>query len=87
MLDGKSSGNSYVNKGSKLLETILKQIPGFITGYLLKSKAKMALGDFGDAVNSINKVLELDPKNEDAYILHSLLLTKNGNFSAANNSL
>ena len=64
MLEGKQGGNSYVAKGTKLLETLLKQIPGFITGYLLKAKGKMALGDFNEAVGSINKVLELDPKND-----------------------
>ena len=60
---------------------------GFITGYLLKTKGKMALGDFNEAMTSINKVIELDPKNEDANILHALILSKNGNNTAALNSL
>ena len=47
----------------------------------------MALGDFHEAVASINKVLDLDPKNEDANILHALILSKSGNFSAALNGL
>lgn len=87
MLEGKQGGNSYVAKGTKLLETLLKQIPGFITGYLLKAKGKMALGDFNEAVGSINKVLELDPKNDDANILHALILSKSGNFAGALNGL
>jgi len=47
----------------------------------------MALGDFNEAVASINKVLDLDPKNEDANILHALILSKSGNFSGALNGL
>jgi tetratricopeptide repeat protein 21B len=47
----------------------------------------MAVGDFSEALNSINRVLELDQKNEDAYILHALLLMKNGNYATALNSL
>lgn len=47
----------------------------------------MALGDLPEAVNSITKVIELDPKNEDANILHALILSKSGNNTAALNSL
>lgn len=36
----------------------------------------MALGDSSEALKTINKVLELDPKNEDAYILHALISIK-----------
>jgi len=49
----------------------------------LIAKGKMATGDTASAATSINKVLEMDPSNEDAYILQSLILTKNGNFSSA----
>ena len=47
----------------------------------------MALGDLPEAVNSITKVIELDPKNEDANILHALILSKSGNNTAAITSL
>lgn len=40
MLEGKQAGNFYVGKGKKSLEAILKQMPGFIAGYLLKAKVK-----------------------------------------------
>ena len=42
MLEGKAVDNKFVTKGTKLLDTILKQIPGYITGYLLKAKGKLA---------------------------------------------
>ena len=87
MLEGKQGGNSHVAKGTKLLETLLKQILGLITGYLLKAKGKMALGDFNEAVGSINKVYELDPKNDDDNILHALILSKIENFTGALNRL
>jgi hypothetical protein len=60
MLNGSLSKNSYIVKGTKLLETIIRQVPGVIIAYLLKAKAKMALGEFSEAVASINKILELD---------------------------
>lgn len=60
MLDGTEASNPYINKGVKLLETVLRQIPGFITGYLLIAKGKMAVGDYTAASNGINKVLEMD---------------------------
>ena len=47
----------------------------------------MALGEFSEAVASINKVIELDQTNEDAYILHALLLSKSENYKGALNSL
>jgi hypothetical protein len=43
----------------------------------------MALGNFTEAVNSVNKVLELDTKNEDASIIHALIFMKNENYQAA----
>jgi tetratricopeptide repeat protein 21B len=43
----------------------------------------MALGESAEALKSINKVLEFDPKNEDAYILGALISSKSGNYSAA----
>ena len=48
---------------------------------------KMALGDQVEALRSINKVLEQDNTNEDAYILHALISLKTGAFDAAATSL
>ena len=66
---------------------ILKYIPGYLTGYLFKTKGYMSMGNLADAASSIQKVLEFDSKNEDAYILHALILTKQQNYFAAINSL
>ena len=38
MLAGKEPASSPVGKGTKLLETVTKQIPGIITAYLLLAK-------------------------------------------------
>ncbi len=38
-------------------------------------------------MKSITKVLELDTKNEDAYIVQALVYQKHGNFTSAMNSL
>lgn len=87
MLAGKEPLTSPVGKGTKLLETVTKQIPGLVTAYLLLSKGKMALGDQFEAINAINKVLDFDNQNEDAYILHAMINSKNGHFNAAATSL
>ena len=76
MLAGKEPAQSTVGKGSRLLDTITKQIPGLITAYLLLAKGKMALGDYTEATKAITKVLNFDSKNEEAYILNALILTK-----------
>lgn len=47
----------------------------------------MALGDPQEALKTINRVLELDPKNEDGYILHALISIKTKQVNLAANSL
>jgi hypothetical protein len=66
MLEGGENSNATqpVGKGIKLLESITRQIPGFLPAYLLMSKGKLAVGNDVDASVAISKVLDLDPKNE-----------------------
>ena len=47
----------YVKNGNKLLKTILKQIPGLTTGYLLLAKGKLIQGDIEQALANVAKVL------------------------------
>lgn len=48
---------------------------------------KLALGDQQEGLKAINKVLECDPKNEDAYILHALVSVRLKQLSQSLNSL
>lgn len=45
MLAGKENPASMIGKGTKLLETIIKQVPGMANATLLLATGKMALGD------------------------------------------
>jgi hypothetical protein len=53
-----------VGKGLKLLETITRQVPGFLPAYLLIAKGKLAVGNEVDAATAISRVLDIDPRNE-----------------------
>lgn len=46
MLEGAESPSSSgpVGKGLKLLDSITKQIPGYLPAYLLQAKGKLAVG-------------------------------------------
>ncbi|CAD8066862.1 unnamed protein product [Paramecium sonneborni] len=87
MLAGKEQTTSGIGKGTKLLESIAKQAPGLTNVQLLLATGKMALGDPQEALKTINRVLELDPKNEDGYILHALISIKTKQINLAANSL
>jgi hypothetical protein len=65
MLEGAESPNPTgpIGKGLKLLESITKQIPGFLPAYLLLSKGKLAVGSEADASSAIGRVLDIDPRN------------------------
>lgn len=43
----------------------------------------MSLGLTQEALKSINKVIEYDPKNEEAYILAAMIASSQKNFSLA----
>ena len=53
-----------VGKGIRLLESITKQIPGFLPAYLLLAKGKLAVGSEAEASSAISNVLDMDPRNE-----------------------
>lgn len=65
MLEGSESPSPSgpVGKGLKLLESITKQIPGFLPAYLLLAKGKLAVGSESEASTAIANVLNMDPRN------------------------
>ncbi len=52
-----------IGKGIKLLESITRQIPGFVPAYLLLAKGKLAIGNEFDSSMAVGKVLDMDSKN------------------------
>jgi len=68
-----------VKNGNKLLQTILKQIPGLTPAYLMLAKGKLICGDIDAALKNVNKVLQMDPKNEECNILSAMIEMKNNN--------
>lgn len=89
MLEGAENPNPAgpIGKGIKLLESITRQIPGFVPAYLLLAKGKLAIGNEVDASMSINKVLQIDSRNEEAAIISAMIKNKKRDFEAALNSL
>lgn len=79
ILESTESSGSFIIKGNKLLETITKQIPGMLPAHLLLSKGKLAVGDTAAALKSVNKVVEMNPQNEEAYIVHAIISIKSKN--------
>ena len=73
MLAGQQNQQGSAAKGTKLLDFVIKKIPGLISAYLLQAKGKMSMGQTLEALKSINKVIEYDPKNEEAYILSAMI--------------
>ena len=65
MLEGNENSNSSgpIGKGIKLLESINRQIPGFLPAYLLLAKGKLAVGNDLDASLAIAKVLQIHSRN------------------------
>jgi tetratricopeptide repeat protein 21B len=85
MLGGAVSAapDSHCGKGLKLLNTIIEQIPGFLPAHLLRAKGRLASGNWAEAMASIGKVLALDPKNDEAYIMQAMTLNKKGEHGPA----
>lgn len=78
---------SPIGKGIKLLESITRQIPGFVPAYLLLAKGKLAIGNEFDASMAVGKVLEMDSKNEEASIILAMIRNKKKDYESALNSL
>jgi tetratricopeptide repeat protein 21B len=70
-----------------LLESINRQIPGFLPAYLLLAKGKLAVGNDLDASLAITKVLQIDSRNEEGSILNAMIRNKKKDYDAAMNSL
>ena len=79
ILENNENPGSFIIKGNKLLETITKQIPGLLPAHLLLAKGKLAVGDTLAALKSVNRVVEMNPQNEEAYIVHAIISIKSGN--------
>ena len=77
----------YVRKGNRLLEIIKKQIPGLLPAHLLLAKGKLGAGDAEAALKHIERVLEINPRHEEANVLYALISFKNGNVRNAKNAL
>ena len=58
------SNGAPIGKGLLLLQSLTRQIPGFIPAYMMIAKAKLAVGDDEGATGAISQVLNFDPKNE-----------------------
>jgi len=50
---------------------------------MLSAKAKLIMGDMNGALQSLQKSLEYDPKNEEAHILSAIIVYSNGNLESA----
>lgn len=89
MLEGGENPNPSgpIGKGIKLLESITKQIPGFLSAYLLLAKGKLAVGNDIDAGVAVARVLQIDSRNEEGAILNAMIRNKKRDFGAAQNSL
>ena len=89
MLEGAESPSptTPIGKGLKLLESITKQIPGFLPAYLLLAKGKLAVGSESDAASAVANVLDMDPRNEEGAILQAMIRSKKRSFDAALSSL
>lgn len=72
-----------IRKSVKLLETTISKIPGLIPGYMLAAKANLIIGNVNGAIQMLQKAIQLDPKNEEAYILNAIVVYANGNAQSA----
>lgn len=72
-----------IKKAAKLLDTTIKKVPGLIPAYMLSAKAKLISGDMNGAIQSLQRSLEFDPKNEEAHILSAIIVYSNGNLPSA----
>ena len=82
MLEGAESPSPTgpVGKGLKLLESIKKQIPGFLPAYLLLAKGKLSVGSEAQATAAISRVLDMDPRNDEGSILQAMIRSKKRQF-------
>jgi Tfp pilus assembly protein PilF len=89
MMEGTENPNPAgpIGKGIKLLESITRQIPGFVPAYLLLAKGKLAVGNELDASMAVGKVLDMDSRNEEASIILAMIRNKKKDFESALNSL
>lgn len=71
--------------GLKLLETITSKIPGYTNAHLLLAKSRMH--DWSQAMKSVQKVLETDPKCQDARIFQAMICLREGNWAQAESAL
>lgn len=69
------------------MESITRQIPGFVPAYLLLAKGKLAVGNELEASMAVGKVLEMDSRNEEASIIQGMIRNKKKDFEAAMNCL
>lgn len=76
-----------IEKCSKIIEIIIKKIPGLLSGRLILAKAKIIIRNFSGASLECNKILECNSKNEEAYILNSLIYILEKNYIHAYNSI
>lgn len=78
-----TSPTHLIKKAAKLLDTTIKKVPGLIPAYMLSAKAKLIIGDMNGAIQSLQKSLDFDPKNEEAHILSAIIVYSNGNLDSA----
>ena len=77
----------YLIRGTKLLETLTKQIPGMIESHLLLAKCKFVANDSGSAQKYLSICLMMDPSCVDALLLSALISVAAGQFAAASNAI
>lgn len=77
----------YLIRGTKLLETLTKQIPGMIESHLLLAKCKFVANEPGFAQKYLSICLMMDPSCVDALLLSALISVAAGQFSAASNAI
>ncbi|XP_012141012.1 tetratricopeptide repeat protein 21B isoform X2 [Megachile rotundata] len=71
-----------------LLEQLSEAYPGLITAQLLLSKAKMQSGDLDGASYILRNLLDnVDSSNAEAHLLMAQILTQQGNYELASQSL
>lgn len=73
---------SAVQKSQKILETLIKN-KYFISAQLLYAKLKYLLNDKSYSLGCVQNILQMDPKNIDAYTLYSLIMIDNQDFTKA----
>ena len=77
----------YLVRGTKLLETLTKQIPGMIESHLLLAKCKFVANEPGNAQKYLQICLMMDPNCIDALLLSALISVAAGQFSAASTAI